>query len=85
MSSAPFQHTKGLALGEIPGRKQLPRVVVTGGSGRLGRSTCQYLSDNGWEVINFDTRRPATAAEDGKAGINVSGRCSFAGPDSEDS
>ncbi|CAO1620333.1 unnamed protein product [Jaminaea pallidilutea] len=58
-----------LALGETPGRTQKRRVVVTGGSGKLGRATVDYLADEGWEVINFDTRRPPGAAEDGKTGI----------------
>lgn len=58
-----------LALGETPGRPALPRVVVTGGSGKLGRATTQHLADSGWEVINFDMRRPPGAAEDGKTGL----------------
>lgn len=63
-----------LALGETPGRTERPRVVVTGGSGKLGRATTQYLADQGWEVINFDTRRPPGAAEDGKTGLSGSYR-----------
>jgi nucleoside-diphosphate-sugar epimerase len=58
-----------LALGEYPRGPRVPRVVVTGGSGKLGRSTVSHLASKGWEVINFDKNRPATASEDGKTGI----------------
>lgn len=58
-----------LALGEAPRGPRKPRVVVTGGSGKLGRATVQYLAEQGWEVINFDQKRPPTASEDGKTGI----------------
>lgn len=57
-----------LTLGETP-RATKPRVVVTGGSGKLGRSTVENLSSSGWEVINFDRVRPKTASEDGKSGL----------------
>ncbi|CAO1626666.1 unnamed protein product [Parajaminaea phylloscopi] len=63
------QASLALALGETPRPTQLPRVVVTGGSGKLGRATVAKLAASGWEVINFDTRRPPGAAEDGKTGI----------------
>ncbi|UZJ56664.1 hypothetical protein CBS101457_005984 [Exobasidium rhododendri] len=58
-----------LALGEAPRGSRKPRVVVTGGSGKLGRAAVHHLSSVGWEVINFDLRRPPGAAEDGKTGI----------------
>lgn len=32
-------------------------------SGKLGRSVVAYLADEGWEVINADTRRPAGTSE----------------------
>jgi nucleoside-diphosphate-sugar epimerase len=57
-----------LTIGESP-RERRRRVVVTGGSGKLGRSTVTHLSQNGWEVINFDRVRPKGASEDGKSGI----------------
>lgn len=65
--AASFTRTR--ALGEAA--RQLPkrRCAVTGGSGKLGRSVVQRLSDDGWEVINVDYRRPKTASEDGKTGI----------------
>lgn len=75
--------TDKLALGEVDHERRR-RVAVTGGSGKLGapsspyslhaldalagRSTVKYLADEGWEVINLDTRRPAGASEDGKSG-----------------
>lgn len=34
-----------------------------GNSGKLGRSVVAYLADEGWEVINADTRRPAGTSE----------------------
>ncbi|CAO1612787.1 unnamed protein product [Sympodiomycopsis kandeliae] len=74
MTSTSTSGTSHLALGETPGRAALPRVVVTGGSGKLGRATTQYLADSGWEVINFDMRRPPGAAEDGKTGLSGSYR-----------
>ncbi|KAJ1021073.1 hypothetical protein NDA16_003859 [Ustilago loliicola] len=58
-----------LTLGETPGRPLKPRVVVTGGSGKLGRSTVSHLASSGYEVINFDRVRPKTASEDGKSGL----------------
>jgi nucleoside-diphosphate-sugar epimerase len=61
--------TDKLALGEAKRGENKRRVVVTGGSGKLGRATVKYLSDEGWEVISVDTRRPPTASEDGKTGI----------------
>ncbi|SNX86920.1 related to NAD-dependent epimerase/dehydratase [Melanopsichium pennsylvanicum] len=57
-----------LALGEST-RCVKPRVVVTGGSGKLGRATVAHLAASGYEVINFDRVRPKTASEDGKTGI----------------
>lgn len=61
--------TRDLALGEAKRGPKKPRVIVTGGSGKLGRSTVQYLSDEGWEVISVDTRRPVGISEDGKSGL----------------
>lgn len=66
------QPSRSLALGETArpaSSSPNGRVVVTGGSGKLGRATVAHLAQNGWEVINFDTRRPPGAAEDGKTGI----------------
>lgn len=57
-----------LTLGETA-RAVQPRVVVTGGSGKLGRATVSHLAASGWEVINFDRVRPKTASEDGKSGL----------------
>lgn len=68
MATASF--TADLALGEAPRGPRKPRVVVTGGSGKLGRATVQYLADEDWEVISVDTRRPAGISEDGKSGLN---------------
>lgn len=67
MSTQTPSHT--LALGEAPRGARLPRVVVTGGSGKLGRATVSHLSKKGFEVINFDMVRPPGASEDGKTGI----------------
>lgn len=61
--------TDQLALGEAKRGDRVKRVIVTGGSGKLGRATVQYLADEGWEVISVDTRRPPTASEDGKSGL----------------
>lgn len=61
--------TNELALGEAKRGPRTKRVVVTGGSGKLGRSTVQYLADEGWEVISVDTRRPPGISEDGKSGL----------------
>jgi len=52
--------TTNLALGEAPPRPgqqvsaRKPRVIVTGGSGKLGRSVVRELAAHGWNVINFD-------------------------------
>ena len=34
------------------------RVVVTGGSGKLGRAVVDELVDHGWDVVVFDRARP---------------------------
>lgn len=65
-SRAPlFDKTR--ALGEIA-RERRRRVIVTGGSGKLGRAVVNLLSES-WEVISVDVRRPPTASEDGKSGL----------------
>lgn len=52
MSTVPhINAARGLALGEAPRGERKPRVVVTGGSGKLGRATISHLSSQGWEVI----------------------------------
>ena len=67
--SAPSSFTEQLALGEAKRGPNKRRVIVTGGSGKLGRSTVRYLADEGWEVISVDTRRPPGISEDGKLGL----------------
>ncbi|GHJ38660.1 UDP-glucose 4-epimerase [Streptomyces sp. TS71-3] len=37
----------------------MSRVVVTGGSGKLGRAVVQELVDHGWDVVNLDRAAPA--------------------------
>jgi nucleoside-diphosphate-sugar epimerase len=34
------------------------RVVVTGGSGKLGRAVVAHLADHGWDVVNLDRVPP---------------------------
>jgi nucleoside-diphosphate-sugar epimerase len=36
----------------------MPRVVVTGGSGKLGRACIADLPQHGWEVVNLDRAAP---------------------------
>ena len=36
----------------------MPKVVVTGGSGKLGRAVVRDLLDHGYEVLNLDTVAP---------------------------
>lgn len=69
MSRPAASFTDKLALGEAPRGEAKPRVIVTGGSGKLGRATVRYLADEGWEVISVDTRRPQGTSEDGKSGL----------------
>ncbi|KAK5123348.1 hypothetical protein LTR85_002779 [Meristemomyces frigidus] len=69
MSNPASSFTNELALGEFPRGERKPRVIVTGGSGKLGRSTVNYLAEEGWEVISVDTRRPPGISEDGKSGL----------------
>lgn len=55
------------SLGELE-RPRKPRVLVTGGSGKLGRATVSYLASEeggGWEVISADVRRPPNTDLDG--------------------
>ncbi|MFD5315670.1 NAD-dependent epimerase/dehydratase family protein [Streptomyces sp. NPDC127098] len=37
----------------------MPRVAVTGGSGKLGRAVVRELLDHGWDVVNLDRAAPA--------------------------
>lgn len=60
--------TADFALGEAQRQHDKPRVIVTGGSGKLGRATVAHLSKT-YEVISVDTRRPAGISEDGKSGL----------------
>jgi nucleoside-diphosphate-sugar epimerase len=36
----------------------MPRVVVTGGAGKLGRAVVTHLLEYGWQVVVFDKVRP---------------------------
>lgn len=65
--AASFQ--RDFALGEAQRKHDKPRVIVTGGSGKLGRATVGHLSES-WEVISIDTKRPPGISEDGKSGLN---------------
>jgi len=38
----------------------MPKVVVTGGSGKLGRAVVRDLLEHGYEVLNLDTVAPRT-------------------------
>lgn len=68
MSSAVPSFTAEFALGEAKREHSKPRVIVTGGSGKLGRATVAHLSKD-WEVISVDTQRPPNISEDGKSGL----------------
>lgn len=39
----------------------MPRVVVTGGSGKLGRAVVADLAEHGWDVVNLDRDPPRFA------------------------
>jgi len=56
--SAPLSFTPTRGLGqsaaEVEAATMTQRVVVTGGSGKLGRSTVRDLAASGWAVVNFD-------------------------------
>ena len=38
-----------------------PRIIVTGGSGKAGHWIIKHFVEEGYDVINVDTRRPAVA------------------------
>ena len=73
MSASSF--TADRALGEA--KRDLPskRVIVTGGSGKLGRSVVKYLADEGYEVINVDTRCVPPACCRAVLALTVLGPC----------
>jgi nucleoside-diphosphate-sugar epimerase len=41
----------------------MSRVLVTGGSGKLGRSVVRELTEHGWDVVVVDRVRPAEGVE----------------------
>ncbi|RSH93306.1 hypothetical protein EHS25_007660 [Saitozyma podzolica] len=49
----------------VPPRKK--RVIVTGGSGKLGRWVVREMVDHGWEVFNVDVVPPAPSEASVKA------------------
>jgi UDP-glucose 4-epimerase len=49
----------------------MPRVVVTGGAGKLGRACVTELVAHGWDVVVFDRVRPAGLPEDVAAALTV--------------
>ncbi|GBE87497.1 hypothetical protein SCP_1101740 [Sparassis crispa] len=57
MSFAPNRGL-GVPIAEFNAAPKSPRVVVTGGSGKLGRSTVLDLVAHGWNVVNFDKAAP---------------------------
>lgn len=67
MAGTPVSFTSTRALG-VPADSiaadsiRPPRVVVTGGSGKLGRATVIDLLEHGWEVVNFDKAPPPAQA-----------------------
>ena len=60
--SLPLSFTAKRALAvpqdEFEAAPQKPVVVVTGGSGKLGRATVVELQQHGWQVINMDRAPP---------------------------
>lgn len=60
--SRPLSFTAKRALAvpqdEFEAAPQKPVVVVTGGSGKLGRATVVELQQHGWQVINMDRAAP---------------------------
>src|SRR5262245_19937640 len=50
---------KNLKCWNKPRRTQMVRVVVTGGSGKVGRACVKDLLGHGYEVVNVDTLSPA--------------------------
>jgi nucleoside-diphosphate-sugar epimerase len=42
----------------------MPRVAVTGGSGRLGRACVADLVEHGWDVVNLDRNPPPEPVSD---------------------
>ncbi|KAK8849676.1 hypothetical protein IAR55_005011 [Kwoniella newhampshirensis] len=66
MSSAPASFTHDASLSErrlgnpdLPAPQKKKRVIVTGGSGKLGRWMVREMVEHGWEVWNLDVTPPA--------------------------
>jgi nucleoside-diphosphate-sugar epimerase len=45
-------------LGSLLGRRKTIKVIVTGGSGRVGRYLVRELAEAGHDVVNVDRARP---------------------------
>lgn len=50
----------------------MPNVIVTGGSGKLGRATVRDLAGHGYDVLNLDLAPPPQAAAGGFARVDLS-------------
>jgi len=68
MSEAVASFTKEHTLSErslkAKNRERKKRVVVTGGSGRLGRCVVREMVEHGWEVYNLDITPPLPSEAD---------------------
>ena len=40
----------------------MPKIVVTGGSGKAGRAVVRDLVDHGYDVLNIELRRPPSGS-----------------------
>ncbi|ORX37740.1 hypothetical protein BD324DRAFT_578376 [Kockovaella imperatae] len=63
--------TQDVTLGEknltdpsLPSAPRKKRVVVTGGSGKLGRWVVREMVEHGWQVLNLDKSAPAPSEKD---------------------
>lgn len=62
-SRAHYERGRIAAFSEFGGHRNIMKVIVTGGSGRIGKAVLKTLVERGHEVLNLDRRPPREAGD----------------------